>query len=59
MVVGNGPLKSNVKCLSLNEQRNNIVVCDGGDTDLDAIKNISCSVKGWQLETGCLVEDNF
>ena len=38
MVVGNGPLKLNVKCLSLNELRNNIVVCDGGDTDSDAIK---------------------
>jgi hypothetical protein len=39
VVVGNGPLKSNVKCLSLNELRNNIVVCDGDDTDLDAIKD--------------------
>jgi hypothetical protein len=41
VVVGNGPLKSNVKCLSLNYIRNNIVVCNGGDTDLDAIKNTS------------------
>jgi len=32
-------LKSNVKCLSLNELRINIVVCDGGDTDSDAIKD--------------------
>ena len=39
VVVGNGPLKLNVKCLSLNELRNNIVVCDGGDTDSDAIKD--------------------
>jgi hypothetical protein len=38
VVVGNGLLKSNVKCLSLNYIRNNIVVCNGGDTDLDAIK---------------------
>ena len=37
--VGNGPLKSNVKCLSLNYIRNNIVVCNGGDTDSDAIKH--------------------
>jgi hypothetical protein len=39
VVVGNGPLKLNVKCLSLNELRINIVVCDGGDTDSDAIKD--------------------
>ncbi len=38
VVVGNGPLKLNVKCLSLNYIRNNIVVCDGGDTDSDAKK---------------------
>ena len=41
VVVGNGLLKLNVKCLSLNYIRNNIVVCDGGDTDSDAIKNTS------------------
>ncbi len=41
VVVGNGLLKSNDKCLSLNYIRNNIVVCDGSDTDLDAIKNTS------------------
>ncbi len=34
-------MKSNVKCLSLNYIRNNIVVCDGGDTDSDAIKHTS------------------
>jgi hypothetical protein len=39
VVVGNGPLKSNVKRLSLNYIRNNIVVCDGGVTDSDAIKS--------------------
>jgi hypothetical protein len=39
VVVGNGPLKSNVKRLSLNYIRNNIVVCDGGATDSDAIKS--------------------
>ncbi len=38
VVVGNGLLKLNVKCLSLNYIRNNIVVCIGGDTDSDAIK---------------------
>jgi hypothetical protein len=41
VVVGNGPLESNVKRLSLNYIRNNIVVCNGGDTDLDAIKHTS------------------
>ena len=39
MVVGNGPLKSNVRCLSLDELRKNIVVCDGGATTSDAIKD--------------------
>jgi hypothetical protein len=39
VVVGNGPLKLNNKCLSLNYIRNNIVVCNRGDTDLDAIKH--------------------
>jgi hypothetical protein len=37
--VGNGPLKSNVRRLSLDEIRKNIVVCDGGATDSDAIKD--------------------
>jgi hypothetical protein len=37
VVVGNGILMP--KCLSLNYIRNNIVVCNGGATDLDAIKN--------------------
>jgi len=41
VVVGNGPLKLNVRCLSLDELKNNIVVCDGGATDLDAIKDTS------------------
>jgi len=41
VVVGNGPLQSNVRCLSLDELRQNIVVCDGGATDLDAIKDTS------------------
>ncbi len=41
VVVGIGPLKLNDKCLSLNYIRNNIVVCDGGDTDSDAIKHTS------------------
>ena len=39
VVVGNGPLKSNVRCLSLDELRTNIVVCDGGATTSDAIKD--------------------
>ena len=34
-------VNSNVRCLSLDELRNNIVVCDGGATDLDAIKDTS------------------
>ncbi len=37
VVVGNGILKP--KRLSLNYIRNNIVVCDGGATNLDAIKS--------------------
>ena len=37
VVVGNGILTP--KRLSLNYIRNNIVVCDGGATDLDAIKS--------------------
>jgi hypothetical protein len=41
VVVGKGLLKSNAKCLSLNYIRNNIAVCNGGDTDSDAIKNTS------------------
>ncbi len=41
MVVGDGPLNSNFRCLSLDELRNNIVVCDGGATDSDAIKDTS------------------
>jgi len=41
VVVGDSPLKSNVKFLSLKELRNNIVVCDGGATDSDAIKDTS------------------
>ena len=41
VVVGNGPLKSNVKCLNLDYIRKNIVVCDGGDTDSDGIKHTS------------------
>ncbi len=32
-------VNSNVRCLSLDELRNNIVVCDGGATDSDAIKD--------------------
>jgi hypothetical protein len=39
VVVGNGPLKSNVRRLTLDELRKNIVVCDGGATDSDAIKD--------------------
>jgi hypothetical protein len=53
VVVGNGLLKSNVKCLSLNYIRNNIVVCNGGDTDLDAIKNTS-SIHCLQIREGDL-----
>ena len=34
-------VNSNVKCLSMDELRNNIVVCDGGATDSDAIKDTS------------------
>jgi hypothetical protein len=41
VMVGKGALKSNVKCLNLDYIRNNIVVCDGGDTDLDGIKHTS------------------
>jgi hypothetical protein len=41
VVVGNVTLKKSIQCLSLSYIRNNIVVCNGGDTDLDAIKNTS------------------
>jgi hypothetical protein len=41
VVVGNVTLKKSIQCLSLSYIRNNIVVCDRGDTDLDAIKNTS------------------
>ena len=34
-------VNSNVRCLSLDELRNKIVVCDGGATDSDAIKDTS------------------
>ncbi len=45
MDVGNFPLTSNVKCLSLSYIRTNVVVCDRGDTDSNAIKNTS-SING-------------
>jgi len=53
VVVDNGPLKSNVKCLSLNELRNNIVGCDGGDTDSDAIKD-TCGIHCLRVREGDL-----
>jgi hypothetical protein len=54
VVVGDGPLKSNIKCLSLNELRNNIVVCDGGDTDSDAVKDISSGIHCLRIREGDL-----
>ena len=38
VVVGKVPLSEKVQCLSMNYMRNNIVVCDGSDTDSNGIK---------------------
>jgi hypothetical protein len=39
VTVGKVPLSEKVRCLKMSYIRNNIVVCDGGDTDRDGIKN--------------------
>ncbi len=39
VTVGKVPLSEKVQCLSMSYIRNNIVVCDGGDTDPDGIIN--------------------
>ena len=38
VTVGKVPLSEKVQCLEMSYIRNNIVVCDGGDTDYDGIK---------------------
>ncbi len=39
VTVGKVPLSEKVQCLRMSYIRNNIVVCDGSDTDTDGIKN--------------------